>query len=151
MKNTYVETINALERLHRLFLDVVRIELDRLKIQDISNVQTIIIFNIGNQELTVGEITNRGIYLGSNVSYNLKKMVKNGYIVQVPSNHDKRSSHIKLSSKGNDLYKKINTILNNHVDYFHKNGFGDDKIESLNKTLKNLEEFWERFFINKGY
>ena len=33
------------------------------------------LFNIGDAEMTVGELTLRGCYLGSNVSYNVRKMV----------------------------------------------------------------------------
>ena len=76
MKEEYFDSVQALERLHRLFLDVVKAELDHLAIFDINNVQTIVLCNIGTNQLTIGELTNRGYYLGSNVSYNLRKMVQ---------------------------------------------------------------------------
>ena len=78
MQHPYFEAITLVERLHRQFLDVLKIELERAGIQDINNVQSLILYNIGEDELTVGELTARGYYLGSNVSYNLKKMVENG-------------------------------------------------------------------------
>ena len=76
MKNAYLETIRLIERLHRQFLEVVKTELDRLGVKDINNVQSLILTNIGTDQLTVGELTDRGYYLGSNVSYNVKKMVE---------------------------------------------------------------------------
>ena len=79
MKETYFETIRLIERLHRQFLEVVKVELDRTGVVDINNIQALILSNIGKKELTVGELTNRGYYLGSNVSYNVKKMVEHGY------------------------------------------------------------------------
>ena len=97
MATKYYDTIQLIERLHRYFLDVVKVELDRLQIMDINNVQAMILFNIGHDEMTVGELTLRGYYLGSNVSYNLKKMVELGYVVQERSPHDKRSIRIKLT------------------------------------------------------
>src|SRR5882757_4621353 len=103
MKQVYLETILLIERLHRRFLDVVKSELDRLKIEDINNVQTLILYNINNEQLTIGELTNRGYYLGSNVSYNVKKLVENGFLIQEKSPHDKRSTRVKLSEKGLDL------------------------------------------------
>ena len=91
MTNGYLEVISLIERLHRHFLEVVKLELDGLRIDDINNVQGMMLFNIGDAEMTVGELTLRGCYLGSNVSYNVKKMVENGYIVQARSVHDRRS------------------------------------------------------------
>ena len=61
------------ERLHRLLLDVVKDEFERLKILDINSVQALLLFNIGENEVTAGELKARGYYQGSNVSYNLKK------------------------------------------------------------------------------
>ena len=82
MRQPYYDSILLIERLHRHFLEVLKTELDRLGIQDINNVQSLILYNIGDDELTVGELTARGYYLGSNVSYNVKKMVENGYLGQ---------------------------------------------------------------------
>ena len=92
----YYESIQLIERLHRHFLDVLKVELDKKGMQDINNVQSMILYNIGDDELTVGELTIRGYYLGSNVSYNVKKMVENGYLVQERSVHDKRSIRVRL-------------------------------------------------------
>ena len=78
MKQAYLTTINALERMHRQFLEVIKNELDSTDVRDINNVQALILYNIGGDELTVGELTLRGYYLGSNVSYNVKKMTENG-------------------------------------------------------------------------
>jgi DNA-binding MarR family transcriptional regulator len=74
VKDAYLQIIALIERLHREFLEVVKAELDRRAIRDLNNVQAMILFNIGEEELSVGELTIRGCYLGSNVSYNLKKL-----------------------------------------------------------------------------
>src|SRR3954447_302103 len=100
MNNQYLEVIFLVERLHRQFLDVVKLELDGIGIHDINNVQAMMLFNIGDAEMTVGELTLRGCYLGSNVSYNLKKLVEKGYLDQERSIHDRRSVHVKLTDKG---------------------------------------------------
>src|SRR6201996_7414382 len=107
MKEIYTESILLIERLHRRFLDVVKTELDRLKIDDINNVQTLILYNISGEQLTIGELTNRGYYLGSNVSYNVKKLVENNYLIQERAPHDRRSVRVKLSEKGLALHKKL--------------------------------------------
>jgi hypothetical protein len=72
-KRVYLGSLQLIERLHRRFLGVVKVELDRLRIQDINNIQSLILYNVGRAEMTVGELTSRGYYLGSNVSYNVKK------------------------------------------------------------------------------
>ena len=82
MKESYFETIRLIERLHRQFLEVIKVELDRTRVIDTNNIQALILSNIGKVELTVGELTNRGYYLGSNVSYNVERMVENGYLEQ---------------------------------------------------------------------
>src|SRR5437879_2909963 len=100
MNSAYLEVISLIERLHRHFLEVVKLELEGLGLHDINNVQGLMLFNIGEAEMTVGELTLRGCYLGSNVSYNVKKMVENGYLEQKRSLHDLRSIHVRLSEIG---------------------------------------------------
>ena len=99
MKDVYFETIRLIERLHLQFLEVVKGELDRIGVEDSNNIQALILANIGREEPTAGELTNRGYYLGSNVSYNVKKMVENGYLEQERSVHDRRSVRVKVSEK----------------------------------------------------
>lgn len=141
-KSVYIETILLIERLHRHFLDVVKSELERMRIDDINNIQTLILHNIGDEELTVGELTNRGYYLGSNVSYNVKNMVENGYLVQARSPHDKRSSKVRLSDKGKDLCSKIDDLYRNHVEKLTVADLDINSLSKLNATLRNLEHFW---------
>ncbi|MCK5519186.1 MAG: winged helix DNA-binding protein, partial [Alphaproteobacteria bacterium] len=114
MTMPYYDSINLIERLHRQFLDVLKVELERAGILDINNVQSMILHNIGTDELTVGELTVRGYYLGSNVSYNVKKMVENGYLIQERSVHDKRSVRVKLSDKGRELNDAIACLYKKH-------------------------------------
>ncbi len=143
MKESYFDVVVMIERLHRLFLEVVKGELDRQEKLDITNVQALILYNIGkNSQLTVGELTNRGYYLGSNVSYNLRKMVKNGYVNQVPSAHDRRSSHVKLTEKGNDLYSKIDHALAKQTQLFSKQHGTSIDLDTFGKTLRVFENFW---------
>lgn len=142
MKDVYFETVMLIERLHRLFLEVIKGELDRMGLMDISNVQCFILYNIGKNRLSVGEISNRGYYLGSNVTYNLKKMVESGYIIQEQSPHDRRSSHIQLSQKGLDLYDKIDALLREHTKNMRHNGLMEQEIKSMRALLQRLEAFW---------
>src|ERR1043166_3803438 len=116
MNSAYLEVISLIERLHRHFLEVVKLELEGLGIHDINNVQGLMLFNIGEAEMTVGELTLRGCYLGSNVSYNVKKMVENGYLMQQRSVHDRRSIHVRLTEKGQTLRDRLDGMTDRHPD-----------------------------------
>lgn len=143
MKDIYFESVVMIERLHRLFLEVIRAELDRMNVRDINNVQCLVLYNIGKDQVTVGELTNRGYYLGSNVSYNLRKMVQNGYLIQEPSPHDRRSSHVKLSTKGLNLYAKMDDLFEVHARSLVDEGMGQDRNVVLSESLRYLEGFWQ--------
>lgn len=147
MKQIYTESILLIERLHRRFLDVIKTELDRLKIDDINNIQTLILYNISAEQLTIGELTNRGYYLGSNVSYNVKKLVENNYLMQERAPHDKRSTRIRLSEKGLQLCKKIDELYQRNIDQLSKE-MTPDSLTILNKTLSQLERFWTDYINN---
>lgn len=142
MSTPYYEAIHLIERSHRHFLDVLKVELERSGIQDINNVQSMILHNIGDDDLTVGELTMRGYYLGSNVSYNVKKMVENGYLVQERSRHDKRSVRVKLSEKGIKLRDAMSDMFKRHEQSLSKVELTDAKLKELNATLVLLERFW---------
>lgn len=142
MKDVYFETIRLIERLHRQFLEVVKGELDRIGIEDINNIQALILANIGREELTVGELTNRGYYLGSNVSYNVKKMVENGYLEQERSAHDRRSVRVKVSEKGLNLCDQISNLHQRHIGAMSQGVMTKQDLESLNQALHTLERFW---------
>src|SRR5437763_14861572 len=116
MTNAYLEVISLIERLHRNFLEGVKLELEGLGIHDINNVQGMMLYNIGDAEMTVGELTLRGCYLGSNVSYNVKKMVENGYLTQERSLHDRRSIHVRVTETGIRLRDRLTALQRRHAE-----------------------------------
>lgn len=142
MKQIYIETILLIERLHRRLLDVVKSELERLQIADVNNIQALILYNIGDATLTVGELTNRGYYLGSNVSYNVKSLVQTGYLVQEKTPHDKRATHVKLSDKAKALIGKIDALFEQNVVDIDKLQPGLADLSATNKTMHALERYW---------
>ncbi len=142
MKSPYIDMISLVERLHRQCLEVVKAELDRLGIRDLSNVQALILFNIGEEELTVGELMQRGYYLGSNVSYNGTKMVENGYLIQKRSPRDLRSFHVRASDKGLEIYQRLDELFAGHSERIDAMQFMSENLEQANTTLRRLEQFW---------
>ena len=144
MTNAYLDVISLIERLHRHFLEVVKLELEGLGIHDINNVQGMMLFNIGDAEMTVGELTLRGCYLGSNVSYNVKKMVENGYLVQERSLHDRRSIRVRLTGKGTMLRDRVSVMLQRHLDMLSQATLNIEDLQAAGVTLRRLERFWIR-------
>src|SRR3954451_18455424 len=142
LSEAYLEVISFVERLHRRFLEIVKLELDGLGIHDINNVQGMMLFNIGDAEMTVGELTLRGCYLGSNVSYNVKKLVENGYLAQERSVHDRRSIHVKLTDKGRSLRDRLSDMHNRHVEMLGQTRINDADLDGVVTTLRGLERFW---------
>lgn len=142
MRQPYFDSIILIERLHRHFLEVLKAELDRLGVKDINNVQALILYNIGEDELTVGELTARGYYLGSNVSYNVKKMVENEYITQERSPHDRRSIRVRLSQKGIGLREKLSAMFERQVEELGGAGLNDEELVKCNEFLRRIERFW---------
>src|SRR6266852_6239326 len=144
MDAAYLDVIALVERLHRQFLEVVKLELDSQGVHDINNVQGMILFNIGDLEMTVGELTLRGCYLGSNVSYNVKKMIEKGYLEQERSVHDRRSIHVRLTDKGRDLRDRFSVMHARHVEMLGETGITDTDLQGVAVTLSRLERFWMR-------
>ena len=148
MKENYLETIRLIERLHRQFLEVVKGELDRIGVRDINNIQALILYNIGKDELTVGELTHRGYYLGSNVSYNVRKMVENGYLIQERSAHDRRSVRVRLSEKGLEVHDKVNEVIETQSNRLNETGITESHLDGTAQVLMRLERF---LLHNFGY
>src|ERR1700761_1635872 len=115
MKHTYLGLISIIDHLHRQFLDLVSTELERIPIHDINSVQAILLFNIGEADMTVGELTLRGCYLGSNVSYNVKKLVEAEYLLQRRAPDDRRTVRVRLSDKGLALCATLDAMHDRHL------------------------------------
>jgi DNA-binding MarR family transcriptional regulator len=139
----YLEALTLVERLHRRLLDVIKDEFDRRGRSDINSVQALLLYNIGDKELTAGELRTRGYYLGSNVSYNLKKLVELGFLDHQRSRVDRRSVRIKLTDKGGEVRDIVETLYQKHVRTVEQvGGINADEFSTLNKSLHRLERFW---------
>lgn len=143
LRANYLEALNLIERLHRQLLDVIKDDLERSGQTDINSVQALLLFNIGDSELTAGELRTRGHYLGSNVSYNLKKLVEAGYIDHKRSDQDRRSVRVSLTESGEDICRRVEALYDHHTSTLSEvGGIKSEDLSVLNKTLKRLERFW---------
>ncbi|NCM96788.1 MAG: MarR family transcriptional regulator [Rhodobacteraceae bacterium CG2_30_10_405] len=139
----YLENLALVERLHRLLLDVVKDEFERLNLMEINPVQALLLFNVGDNEVTAGELKSRGYYQGSNVSYNLKKLVDLGYMHHQRSEIDRRSVRVKLTEKGRRVRAVLNELFSRHADGLDRRGLiGASGMEDINSSLKRMERYW---------
>ncbi|MCX7309806.1 MAG: MarR family winged helix-turn-helix transcriptional regulator [Afipia sp.] len=139
----YLEALTLVERLHRRLLDVIKDEFDRRGRADINSVQALLLYNIGDKELTAGELRTRGYYLGSNVSYNLKKLVEMGFLDHQRSRVDRRSVRIKVTEKGREVCNIVESLYQKHVMTVEQvGGISNEEFATLNKSLHRLERFW---------
>ena len=139
----YLEALTLVERLHRRLLDVIKDEFDRRGRADINSVQALLLYNIGDKELTAGELRTRGYYLGSNVSYNLKKLVELGFLDHQRSRVDRRSVRIRLTPQGQEIRRIVDALYQKHVKTVEQvGGINSEEFATLNKALHRLERFW---------
>lgn len=141
---TYLQVVSLVEQVHRHFLELVKRELEALKIRDINNVQGVMLFNIGDSEMTVGELTLRGCYLGSNVSYNVKKLVENGYLVQQRSAYDRRTIHVRLTEKGRKFRERLMAMHEQHLSMLLEATMTLQSLDGAVSILRRLEQFTSR-------
>lgn len=143
IRELYMESLHLVERLHRRLLDVVKDEFDRSGRSDVNAVQALLLFNIGTSELTAGELRSRGYYLGSNVSYNVKKLVDLGFINHQRSRVDRRSVRISLTEQGQEIAETVAGLYERHIGSIQKvGGIGTDEFGQMNKLLQRLDRFW---------
>jgi DNA-binding MarR family transcriptional regulator len=134
--------IALIERLHRHFLEVVDLEVDRLGVRDVNNVQALMLFSICDAEMSVGDLILRGCYLGANASYNVKKLVENSYLSHQRSVHDRRSNRIRLTEKGAKLRDRLQSMHERHVEMLEQAATTKDDLRAAAVALRGLERFW---------
>jgi len=142
-KMAYLTAVAFVERLHRSFLDLIKDELERSGITTINNVQALMLFNIGDAEISPGDLRSRGCYQGSNASYNLKKLVEAGYIHHRRSRSDQRSTRIRLTEKGQDISAAIDRVYDRHCHTIGDAGdVSPDELHRFTATMLKIERFW---------
>ncbi|MDB2577807.1 MAG: winged helix DNA-binding protein [Tateyamaria sp.] len=140
---SYLEALSLVERLHRLLLDVIKDEFERVGVLEINAVQALLLFNIGDNEVTAGELKSRGYYQGSNVSYNLKKLVDTGYMHHQRSEIDRRSVRVRLTADGRKVRDVVSDLFERHAEGLQSKGvLGPEGIIDITASLKRMERYW---------
>ena len=141
--SSYLESLTLVERLHRLLLDVIKDEFERVGILEINAVQALLLFNVGDNEVTAGELKSRGYYQGSNVSYNLKKLVDTGFMHHQRCEVDRRSVRVRLTEKGRNIHLIVSTLFERHAAGLSDTGaISLDGLDQITGSLKRVERYW---------
>jgi DNA-binding MarR family transcriptional regulator len=139
----YLEALALVERLHRLLLDVIKDEFERVGVIEINAVQALLLFNIGENEVTAGELKSRGYYQGSNVSYNLKKLVEMGYMHHQRCEVDRRAVRVRLTEKGRGIRDVVAALFERHAEGLEGRGvLGPDGLDQVTSALRRVERYW---------
>ncbi|MAY32858.1 MAG: MarR family transcriptional regulator [Rhodovulum sp.] len=139
----YLEALALVERLHRLLLDVIKDEFERLNELEINPVQALLLFNVGDNEVTAGELKSRGYYQGSNVSYNLKKLVDLGYMHHQRCMIDRRSVRVRLTERGRAIRDIVAELFERHADGLEERGVIDGEgLDQITQSLRRMERYW---------
>lgn len=139
----YRNCLSFIERLHRMLLDVIKDEFERLKVHDVTGPQALLMYNVADKEVTIGELKARGYYLGSNASYTLKKLVDGGYVVNERCSIDRRVTRIKLTEKGVHVVEIIGELWGRHVESFSEQGpLSAADLQTMQRSMHSLERFW---------
>lgn len=139
----YLESLQLLERMHRLMQDLVKDEFERLRRTDLNPVQALLLYNLGTSEVSAGELRTRGMYQGSNVSYNLKKLVTMGYVHHERSDMDRRSVRVKLTPTGQEVRDIVLRMFLRHAEGLAMSGVLDDPpVDQVNMQTRRIERFW---------
>lgn len=138
----YTDLGRVMESITRRFLDVLRMELARIGVTDLSPTQALMLLHIGGEELSVRDLLERGYYLGSNASYNLKHLVETGYVDRTPSQRDRRAARLRLSERGLAACEGLKRLETARADSLLRSKADGADFETTYRTLRRLERAW---------
>ncbi len=142
MKNSCIDFYTSIVQAQKSFLELIEHELKLINEENLSAVQALIILNIGDNDVSLGDLVLKRGYSGSNASYNIKKIANEGYIEQIPSPHDKRSLILRLTNKGTDVFKKLKSAIDKHSQKLEHVVFDRVNYSRVSKFLREISNYW---------
>lgn len=145
VRSGYLELTSMLDRLHRRYLDVVRVELESMGINNINPSQALMLVGIGDEDIPVRDLIHRKGYQASTVSYNVKKLSEYGYLEQERAAHDRRSVRLRLSPKGREIVSRLRELEARHMEFTSGRGELLRGMENATATLRQLDQIWAEY------
>jgi DNA-binding MarR family transcriptional regulator len=139
-KNNFMETVRIIDKLNRTLPEYIRYELEKLEILDVTGIQAMIVYRIGDKTITVGEVMKGGYYQGSNSSYNLRRLTENGYLGRGDNAFDGRYSLVYLTDKGMGLWNLLDSVIMPQANKLTSAGIGDNSIRDILFILNKIND-----------
>lgn len=145
MDDAFEQLTQMIERLHRRMLDVIRYELEEAGVSDINPAQALMLTKIEGREVALRDIIERGYYIGSNASYNIKQLVDTGYVTQKRSAHDKRSVKVSLTEKGDEICGRFASFAARQNEKLFSDAASQKSLTETIGVLRRLEQEWSEY------
>lgn len=141
--DSFLKSLSLLEQAHRRLHDVVKDDLERSGERNLTGVQALLIYEIGEEETPASVLRARGAFAGTSLSYNVKKLQEGGYLTQSRSKADKRTVHLKLTERGLKVRDQVANLFDKQAGALEPTAsVRHDDLDQLNKTVSRLERFW---------
>lgn len=138
----HAEFMRQFERLHRRYLDVIQVVLSERDIDDVNPVQALMIADIGDGEVALRDLIDRGNYLANAATYNIRKLVELGYVEQGRSARDRRVGKVKLTGMGLALRRQLLDADCEISEALSRFGDWHDRSEAVTNTVRDLERVY---------
>ncbi len=142
MRKSIIKANELFLRLHTLFMEIIRLELERLGVYNVTSTQFMILQHLGDDRIPIGDLSLRISSFGTNISYNVRKMVENGYLVQEKATHDHRTHYVFTSPHTKDLIKKMDSSIEDHAQMLIKYGINKEHICDILNSIEKIDDFW---------
>ena len=141
--DSFLRSLSLLEQAHRRLHDVVKDDLERGGERNLTGVQALLLYEIGDTETPASALRARGAFAGTSLSYNVKKLQEGGYLIQTRSEEDKRTVSLKLTARGLKVRSRVESLFEKQSAALEPTAsVRPDDLSQLNKTVSRLERFW---------
>lgn len=142
MKATIVKANDLFARMNAIFMEIIRFELERVSVYNLTAAQYMILHHLKDGKIPIGDIPSRSHYFGTNISYNVKKMVEAEYLHQEKAKHDQRTHYVFISEKSKKLLVKMDIALEEHAELLVKYGISKEDIKNALNLISKIDDFW---------
>lgn len=142
MKTSIIKANDMFSRMHTIFMEIIRLELERLGVYNLTSTQYMILQHLGTDRIPVGDLSLRISYFGTNISYNVRKMVESGHLIQEKAEHDHRTHYVFISPQSKELIGKMDQALEEHGEMLIKYGIDKAHICGILSAIEKIDDFW---------
>lgn len=135
MDNSFYDLTVNINKLNKLFLETIDLELKTNQIFDVTPMQALLILNIADDKKNINHLQS-DYYIGKNTSYNTNNLAKRGYITRTIGKEDKRCVIISLTEKGKELYDFLCCVIKSRLKALQER---EIDVTHINTILSELQ------------